>query len=50
MGRRTPRYLLLFPGEITLPYSLARAMRSNMRHAAAEILVIASSPSRSRRR
>ena len=46
----TDHYRLLLPGEITLPYSLARAMRSNIRHAASEMSLIASSPSRSRRK
>jgi hypothetical protein len=43
-------YLTPFPGETTLPYSLARLRRSNMRQASSEILLMASSPSRSLRR
>ncbi len=39
-----------FPGDTTLPYSVARLMRSNIRQAASDTLLIASSPSRSFRR
>lgn len=47
-GRR--RYLVPFPGETTLPYSVARLRRSNIRHVSSDTLAIASSPSRSLRR
>jgi hypothetical protein len=47
-SKLTARYRLLLPGAITLPYSLARAMRSNMRQAASDTLLMACSPSRSR--
>src|ERR1700757_3011022 len=42
-----PHYLTPFPGETTLPNSVARLRRSNMRQVSSETLLMASSPSRS---
>src|ERR1700758_1997581 len=45
-----PHYLTPFPGETTLPKSVARLRRSNMRQVSSDTLLMDSSPSRSLRR